>query len=355
MELQLCRLLDCVPQGMPGPEDPCCAVSSPAFGSEHRQIRKPEDSRRGSQTWGLALEKKCVKVRESRPSSSKLAEAADRSADGLQDGGKVHVRNLPRPKMPRHTTSLRSAKGTYVADLFSGHGGVARAMRAAGFTCRERELLKGPDNDLTNPCVVSKLFSDIHKGRVLGAMLAPPCSSFSPARDRTSVIRNKQYPWGKPGLTEREREVVLVGNRCFRSALKIVKVLDKSGLPWILENPHSSKCWYLPPLKRLAGSSHVHTRVLDFCQYGTRWSKRTRMLLGNIDQFDSLRLSTRLCSGHGFCSRTGHRHFQLTGSNRQGIPWTRIAQPYPARLCHDLAYVLIAQHLVVPYEATATH
>ena len=27
-------------------------------------------------------------------------------------------------------------------------------------------------------------------------MFAPPCSSFSPARDRTSVIRTKQQPWG---------------------------------------------------------------------------------------------------------------------------------------------------------------
>ncbi|CAE7750606.1 unnamed protein product [Symbiodinium sp. CCMP2592] len=40
-------------------------------------------------------------------------------------------------------------------------------------------------NDLTHPVVL-----------VLGAMLAPPCTSFSVARDRIKVIRDPHPPWG---------------------------------------------------------------------------------------------------------------------------------------------------------------
>lgn len=70
----------------------------------------------------------------------------------------------------------------------------------AGFNAREWELLKGPDGDLTTPAVLQSVKYDIAKHRILAAMLAPPCSSFSVARDRTRVIRNKEYPWGLPGL-----------------------------------------------------------------------------------------------------------------------------------------------------------
>ena len=45
-------------------------------------------------------------------------------------------------------------------------------------------------------------------------------------------------------------------------------------------------------------------------------------------------------TGRGLCSFSGKQHFQLTGSNRQGIPWTSMAQPYPAGLCRDLAFAL---------------
>lgn len=59
---------------------------------------------------------------------------------------------------------------------------MARAARHAGFSTREWELLHGPDGDLTHPAVLRKIEADCSHGRLLGAMLAPPCSSFSPAR-----------------------------------------------------------------------------------------------------------------------------------------------------------------------------
>lgn len=201
----------------------------------------------------------------------------------------------------------------YVADLFAGTGGVARAVRKLGFKTRSWEIEKGKQYELTDNSVIFKVLQDIRSGKIFAVMLAPPCSSFSPARDRTRVIRTKSFPYGLFGLPPHEQEKVDLGNKCFRSAFRIIRELDKFSIPWILENPHSSKCWYLPELIRLLSLEHVHTRVTDFCCHGTRWRKRTRFLIGNVAENDSLRLQT-LCTGkHGICGRTKRKHFQLTG------------------------------------------
>jgi hypothetical protein len=95
-------------------------------------------------------------------------------------------------------------------------------------------------------------------------------------------------------------------------------------------------------LSRGYKQQHTHTIVTDFCQYNKPWRKRTRLLRGNLDTQDLQRWQ-RTCIGNtGICTRTHKPHFQLTGSDKQSIPWTRVAMPYPDRLCHDLAFVLTA-------------
>ena len=314
-----------------------------------KNVRTQEEVRKRG---GWLSRQSVARYEESGQTCSKLAETSRLSPTDLPSSRKVHGRDLPRPRIPRHTPALnRHQKGSYVADFFAGHGGVARAVRKIGFNAREWEILKGPEHDLCHPVVLSKVISDIHKGKLIAAMFAPPCSSFSPARDRTRVVRTKQYPWGLPKLPDYEQVKVDIGNKCFRTTLKLIRELDRQGCPWVLENPHSSKCWHIPALQRLSQRAHVHMRVVDFCQYRTPWRKRTRFLLGNIEEFDSLRLSNRFCdSTNGICTKSQKPHFHLTGSNRAGIPYTRIAQPYPAGLNHDLAYVLTTKFFVIPYQ-----
>eukprot|EP00975_Prorocentrum_lima_P058374 12249114-Prorocentrum_lima.AAC.1 len=61
-----------------------------------------------------------------------------------------------------------------------------RDSRKAGYTAREWEIQRGPEQDLTNPRAIQELCCSARKGLVISAMLAPPCTSFSVARDRTS-------------------------------------------------------------------------------------------------------------------------------------------------------------------------
>ena len=239
-----------------------------------------------------------------------------------------------------------TSKGQYFADLFSGHGGVARAVRKLGFSTREWELENGASFDLTKKAVLFKIKQDVQKGRVIAAMLAPPCTTFSVARDRTSVIRTAQEPWGLQDQKPQDVEKVKIGNDCMKSAFRIMSWLEKHRIPYIFEHPYTSKAWFLPRLKWLRRLPHVRAVTTDFCQFGVPWRKRTLLLCSRIDDLD-LERCRRLCAGPpGFCA-SGRRHVQLTGCNKHGVPLTQVAQPYPDKLCHHLAFALTSHARIV--------
>eukprot|EP00974_Lingulodinium_polyedra_P016055 1557835-Lingulodinium_polyedra.AAC.1 len=49
-----------------------------------------------------------------------------------------------------------------------------------------------------------------------------------------------------------------------RSAIELIRCLDASGVPWILEHPASSKAWFLPEIESLLGRGHVTMVTTDF-------------------------------------------------------------------------------------------
>ena len=74
---------------------------------------------------------------------------------------------------------MRRCHKQYFLDLFSGVGGVARALRRLGFSVYEYDIANGQQFDLTNKKVLFKLLSAIRSGKVLGVMIAMLCTSFS--------------------------------------------------------------------------------------------------------------------------------------------------------------------------------
>ena len=96
-----------------------------------------------------------------------------------------------RATLGRKVDSLSgSEKGQYFADLFAGTGGVGRAA-ANRYRVPSQifDINQGIQFDLTDRKVLRKLERDALKGRIVGAMLATPCTSWSIARNRTNVIR----------------------------------------------------------------------------------------------------------------------------------------------------------------------
>ena len=237
-----------------------------------------------------------------------------------------------------------SGKGEYLADFFAGCGRVSAAARRMGFTSREWELCRGEGHDLTRASVLKSIHRDISSKKIVAAMLATPCTSFSVARDRTRVIRTAVQPWGvdMTGASENDVKSLISGNATCWATIKILRALNAQRIPWIMENPHSSRIWHIPELRREFARAKAHFVTTDFCQWGTAWRKRTLLVCGNIDACDVAGLN-RMCSGNkGICSRSQRKHHMLTGSNEKGIPWTRVAQPYPAGLARQLASSLLS-------------
>jgi hypothetical protein len=73
--------------------------------------------------------------------------------------------------------------------------------------------------------------------QLLGAMLAPPCSSFSVARDCTSVIRTATHPCGLPGISHEDQQKVDLGNACVRAAVDLIRCFNRHSVLGILEQP----------------------------------------------------------------------------------------------------------------------
>ena len=156
-----------------------------------------------------------------------------------------------------------------------------------------------------------------------------------------------EYPWGLPPerLSSEDREKVRIGNSCVRATLQVVKWCDAHRLPWVIENPHTSKLWQLPEIQHLLCSPHTEASIIDFCGYGRPWRKRTQLLSGNVCSQDLERLRHRRCGGAPVCRFTGQRQFHLTGTGPRNVPWTQLAQPYPPGLCLDLAAILSSDYM----------
>ena len=91
---------------------------------------------------------------------------------------------------------------------------------------------------------------------------------------------------------------------------------------------------------------HSHCALLPIQR---KMEKPTTFLTGHIVEDDLHRLQRRCEGPNGLCSRTGLPRWPLTGSCK-GVPWTKIAEPYPAQLCTALAYALTAPLHTLPQQ-----
>ena len=218
---------------------------------------------------------------------------------------------------------------------------MSRQHRAAGFSTREWECLRGDAEDLVRPCVQRLVRQDIAAGRLLGAFLAPPCGSWSSIN--RSVHRPCSDLWGsleQPSAAATKS--VRRGNACARAALKLISSLEAHRVPWLLEHPRSSKLWRTQEFISLANRSHIEICHLDQCQYGTRWRKATTLMCSHVDPYNLHRLHRRCHkSRSGLCNATGKAHIQLRGLHSSGIPMTSLASSYPRDLAQDISFVLV--------------
>ena len=72
-------------------------------------------------------------------------------------------------------------------------------------------------------------------GKVIGSMLAPPCSSMSRIQQIAAAgpIRTSEFPLGVPGLDGKRLERVTIGNNCAAACAHLCRLYLRCGIPFL--------------------------------------------------------------------------------------------------------------------------
>eukprot|EP00959_Pyramimonas_sp_CCMP1952_P228678 4781027-Pyramimonas_sp.AAC.1 len=127
-----------------------------------------------------------------------------------------------------------------------------------------------------------------------------------------------------------------------RVVCSLARECNKCHVPWVLENPRTSRLWLVDEIRIL--ERKASSVVLDYCMYGMPWRKCTRFV-GTLPGLESW---GRRCTGR-VCRRTGHRHQALEGKDPSGAFWTRRAEPYPTSLCNAISSSVVASLPPLPH------
>ena len=136
------------------------------------------------------------------------------------------------------------------AEFFAGTAELTRTLRGRGIACRGADDLATGGTDFSDPTAVASLKLELRGLRCEGAKLAlhfaPPCATFSRARDRSQAtqLRSAECPEGRPDLDAGRALLVKTANDIalltFDLALWAARDLCAAIT---LENPSSSYLW----------------------------------------------------------------------------------------------------------------
>ena len=224
-------------------------------------------------------------------------------------------------------------------EIFSGSGRLAAAFGRVNELCIVWDITLGPQYDLTKPYALSLICGWLRAGQLRGVHLGTPCTSFSRIRGvghGPGRLRSSAAPRGIESLAnEADLEIVRKGNIILDASCSIFSLCQRHEVPVSLENPSTSILWCTPQINYLRRSSTVRRVVTDFCMWGMPWRKSTAFLTCRLVTSE---LEQHRCRGAapGLCARSGCRHIQLVGRSPNGVFWTKIAEPYPPKMCDSL-------------------
>ena len=199
------------------------------------------------------------------------------------------------------------------------------------------DLLDGPKYDLELEKNRQLIRGWIRAGHIRGWHAGFPCQSFSRARDRPGGpprLRSAIFPKGLPDLAPHDIVKVKCGNLLLQFCVGLALLSIHQSVPFTLENPELSYAWEMPSMKVLLGKPGMRRCTISFCMFGAPWRKNTAFVSYLVPL---ARLEKFRCTGR-VCDRTGLAHQRLEGQRAcDTMFWTKIAEPYPPRLCQLLA------------------
>lgn len=287
--------------------------------------------RRGA-TWNPNITKRMQKKASLKPKQRQL--------NGVQLLKQLFKEAVKKAKVKKRQVFL---------DLFCGDQGISKNIAKQGFGVVSIDICIDPRLNLCSPCIQNLILGWIRSRCILGVWLATPCPTWSRARHGPigsgwGPLRDSQHLFGLPGLNVGDRSKIRLGNMTARFSFRVIDACRQTMVPCLFENPVNSMIWLIPRLSALCSVDCSRLYSCDFCQFGAKWRKRTRVQGWHIQDSELLQCK---CSGrNGWCPRNNRYHIVLKGQDPITKQlWTHLAQPYPTNFARAGANLLIQSSL----------
>ncbi len=343
----------CVSRGEVGSSRPS-SVPTQARWCDRRSGKRETRLSKCQESGSVEMRPKCEEVCQDGESATSPLQAQSGESQVLQVGrdepesspsGCSSSKVISPLDLHRHDLlTFRPLPKKFAIEIFSGSGRVSQALCKSGIPTFPIDTCLFPSHNVLDSQVHHFLRNLIVSHRVILIWLGMPCTTFSRARRNDGrgpgPLRDSENVWGLPGLRQHDQHKLNEGNALFNFTLDIARLCYKLGIPIVIENPLTSMAWEVPSMQQFMCRKHVRTCDLDFCQYGERWKKPTRLVYFALD----LQSLCKTCQGtHHKCSHSKRPHIALIGRDASGIWWTRRAQPYPFALVDSFAVLALQQ------------
>ena len=232
--------------------------------------------------------------------------------------------------------------------MFAGHAGLSNSLWQHGFEAYaidwqgNRHLPQIPilKMDLCTQQGQDQFWELLKNSRVRYVHLAPPCGTFSRAREikipahilATGVkapkqLRSQQCPRGLENIDECDQEKVKRGNILADFTAEVLRRCHQMKIHCSVENPAGSYLWDLQAFKQLAATKGISSTDFQSCMYGGKRDKRTRILHTGL-----MASICKLCDGN-------HEHEPWGVHMHRGRAQfaTALECEYPKGLCQTMA------------------
>ena len=181
-------------------------------------------------------------------------------------------------------------------EVFGGVGAVSQSMVALGMVVAPvLDITWSKKYNISSVRLLEWFLFMLDQRRFRSALLAPPCTSFSPAAH--PAVRSYSQPKG----FNRKHPKVIHGNIMAFRALVIMRHAVRRRIPSLLEQPRLSKMAWLSAWRWLL-SLGCEEAVIAACQFESPHRKEFRLLCYALDA----ERMTRKCGG-------GHTHIPIAG------------------------------------------
>lgn len=223
-------------------------------------------------------------------------------------------------------------------EIFAGTARMANAFAEAGVNAESWEVRDGPGGDFLRRNNRRRLERAIRKGGVGLVWFGMDCDTWSIARRNDGrgpgPVRSSSELDGLADLGPRDAFSVRRANLVLRLVGRLARLCILHGVPFVLENPLTSRVWLHAIIHGLLRRGATFTD-LDFCQFQARWKKGTRLLSWGFPGISAVAKRCHLVDGK--CSASGLRHVWLAGKDSNHSWMTKRAQAYPIPFCRAVA------------------